>query len=72
MTNQILEGLLLKKYKEYSTWLQNRNLEKIALSNLKSEKEYAQAHFFNEELNHEFLKGFINSWEKKDLNIYPI
>ncbi|MCW3161097.1 hypothetical protein [Chryseobacterium oryctis] len=68
-----LEKQLLNKYKEYSNWIQNRNLEKIAKSNLNSEKEESQALFYDKQTNQSIINNnYINGWGAEGLKVYPL
>ncbi|MCW3161096.1 hypothetical protein [Chryseobacterium oryctis] len=62
-----LTAELLKEYEKYKEWLQNRELDKIALSKLIGKKEDAQAFFYNKKTNEEYIIDFLDMWGKKGL-----
>lgn len=69
---EILKQELLKEYEKMSKWLANRNLDNIAQAKLKAKKEEAQAFFFNNSDNHEYISDFIETWGHEKITLQPI
>lgn len=69
---KLLQAELLKEYEKYKKWIQNRELDKIAESNLKSEKEFANVNFFNANLNKEYVDNFIDTWGRENSRTQPL
>lgn len=63
---------ILKEYEKYKDWIQNRELDKIAVSKLHGKKEDAQALFYNKIVNQEYINDFIDMWGREGLKTQVI
>ncbi|MCW3161095.1 hypothetical protein [Chryseobacterium oryctis] len=67
-----LKQKILKEYQKFHGWLQNRDLNKIALSKLNAKKEEAQALFYDKNINDEYISSFIKMWGQEGLEMQPL
>lgn len=68
----VLQQQLVKEYKKFHGWLQDNDVDQIAARKLVSEKEIAQAYFYDKATNDRFLAEFMQRWGQKNLKMQPL
>lgn len=72
LDSAVLQEQLVKEYKKFHGWLQNNDVDQIAAKKLVSEKEIAQAYFYDKQTNDRFLSEFLQRWGQKNLKMQPL
>lgn len=69
---ETLKQEVAKEYEKMSKWIEDRNLINIAEAKLKSKKEEAQALFYNNTENAEYITDFIDTWGHSNIKMQPL
>ncbi|MFH6934415.1 hypothetical protein [Flavobacterium sp. FlaQc-30] len=69
---EMLKLEVVKEYEKISQWLKDRNLINIAQAKLKSKKEEAQALFYNNSTNNEYITDFIDTWGHENTKVQSL
>lgn len=67
-----LKQALVDTYQQFASWLQEGDLEQMAVAKLKAEEEKAQAYFYDERTNKDFVSTFIERWGQPGLQMQPL